>query len=84
MEIGTLVPSQHSVGKNSDVQRSLNSKVQKSSALQRNKNDSLSIKGELLDLSFKISLGSTIEQNYPHCKFFSSLSSVEQIQQRGL
>ena len=35
--------SKLSNGKNSDVQKSLNSRVQESSALQRNKNDSLSI-----------------------------------------
>ena len=35
--------SKLSVGQNSDVQKSLNSNVQESSALQRNKNDSLSI-----------------------------------------
>ena len=35
----------HSVGKNSDAQKSLNSNVQKSGALQRNKNDSFKRNG---------------------------------------
>ena len=35
--------SKNSIGMNSDTQKSLNSSLQKSSALQRNKNDSLSI-----------------------------------------